>query len=118
MPSKSRGGQPGNQNALKHGFYADNFDTRENNHLDAAIADDLVSEINMLRIQTRRMFSMANNIKNTEDASDILGALGLAATRLATLLKTQALLTGGQDGTVKEAISQALAAIVEEFKLK
>jgi len=119
MPAKkTRGAQPGNKNALKHGFYADGFLEGENNHLDAAIADDLASEINMLRIQSRRMFLMSDGITDLEIASDVLGALGLAATRLATLLKTQSYLTGGQDADVKEAISTALAAIVEEFKLR
>lgn len=118
MPAKKRGAQPGNKNALKHGFYSDNFDASENNHLDAAIADDLASEINMLRIQTRRMFALSDGIEDLELASDVLGALGLAATRLATLLKTQSFLTGGQDADVKAAISTALSDIVDEFKLK
>jgi hypothetical protein len=118
MATKKRGAQPANKNALKHGFYSDHMLVSENNHLDAAIADDLASEINMLRIQTRRMFALAKGIKELDLAAEVLGALGLAATRLATLLKTQSFLTGGQDADVKSAISAALAAIVEEFKLK
>jgi hypothetical protein len=118
MTTKKRGAQPRNSNALKHGFYSDLMYVYENNHLDAAIADDLASEINMLRIQTRRVFAMSKGIRDLVLAAEALAALGLASTRLATLLKTQSFLTGGQDADVKSAISAALAAIVEEFKLQ
>ena len=46
MPvKKRRGAQPGNLNALKHGFYSRSFKELENSDLEAMLAQDLESEI-------------------------------------------------------------------------
>ena len=69
----------------------------------------------MLRVVTRRVLTLANDQHDLVTATAALGALGIAATRLAGLLKTQRLL--GQDGSEStRAIADALSAVLHEFK--
>jgi hypothetical protein len=46
----SRGGQPGNTNALKHGFYSRRFRDIEFSDLDVITVADLQNEIAMMRV--------------------------------------------------------------------
>ena len=72
----------------------------------------------MLRVFTRRVFELADGIQDLNEARQSLGALGLAATRLAALLKSQMFLEGDQSDEVKQTISKCLTDIVDELKLK
>jgi hypothetical protein len=47
------GGQPGNTNALKHGFYTKNFSLAERRGLQAAEGVILGDEIGLLRVLIR-----------------------------------------------------------------
>ena len=52
-PRRKRGGQPGNQNARKHGFYSTAPSAREQGALQEAIVlKDLSSEIALMRVKT------------------------------------------------------------------
>jgi hypothetical protein len=64
MPKSGRrpGGQPGNRNALKHGFYSKLFKPGELDDLNAVLADGLTDEIAMLRVVVRRLFALAVRI--------------------------------------------------------
>ena len=53
---RKRGGQPGNTNALKHGFYADVFNETEIEEI-AYVREGLVDEINLLRVALKRLLS-------------------------------------------------------------
>lgn len=113
--ARKRGAQPGNLNALSHGFYSRAFQTGELSDLDAQLTQGLQDEITMLRVVTRRVLALANDQHDLATATAALGALGIAATRLAGLLKTQRLL--GQDGSEStRAIADALSAVLHEFK--
>ena len=52
---KKRGGQPGNTNALKHGFYTKNFSLAERRGLQATEGVALGDEIGLLRVLIRRL---------------------------------------------------------------
>ena len=118
MSARKKGGQPGNLNAYKHGFYSHRFNEAENISLEAYLSTGLDSEVAMLRVFTRRVFELADGIQDLNEARQSLGALGLAATRLAALLKSQMFLEGDQSDEVKQTISQCLTDIVDELKLK
>ncbi|MDY6874320.1 MAG: hypothetical protein SVR81_10205, partial [Chloroflexota bacterium] len=47
---RKRGGQPGNTNALKHGFYTKNFSLAERRGLEATKVIVLADEITLLRV--------------------------------------------------------------------
>jgi len=112
---RKRGAQPSNLNALKHGFYSRQFKPDERDDLETMLADGLTDEIAMLRVIIRRVMELADGVEMTQ-AINLLGALGMASTRLAGLLRTQRLLTGDSN-TTAQAISDALADIVKDLKL-
>jgi len=104
IKERTRGGQSGNLNALKHGFYSKHFLKAELQDLDEA--RDLQEEISMLRVVTRRLLKMAFGCKDMGELINVLGALGLAffrlrsrqAMRVAGLMKMQKFLGGNQNG--------------------
>lgn len=62
MPSKKRapGAQPGNANALRHGFYSRKFKDMDLKDL-AAMSATIEQEIALLRVATRRRYEWANH---------------------------------------------------------
>jgi hypothetical protein len=88
--TRSRGGQPANTNALKHGFYSKKFDKLELSDLEAITSNNLDDEIELLRVINRRVFDYANKKKQDLDTwVTLLIVQGKAATQLANLLRTQ-----------------------------
>jgi hypothetical protein len=100
----------------QQGFYARAFRSDELADLYAMLAEGLQDEITMLRLATRRVIAFLDEFQTPKEAVATLGALGLAATRLSTLLRTQKLLASGEHDT-SAALSQALAEVVEELGL-
>jgi uncharacterized protein YjcR len=110
---KSRGGQPGNKNAMSHGFYSRKFRTIEMSDLDASLKDNLTDEIALMRVAIRRFFDY---LSDNEDIPLSEWALSSASTNLSTLLKTQKILTG-QDTDVIGVLTSALSEVVKELGL-
>ncbi len=100
-------------NAYKHGFYADKLKDREIDDLDEYVLEGLQEEIAVMRVFMRRVIALAKGENDIDKAIGNLGALGLASTRLAGMLKTQKLLGGNQD-EVAEALSNALSEVLAE----
>lgn len=117
MPRR-RGGQPNNTNALKHGFYSRQFRQIDLADLDAVSAS-LDDEITLLRVFMRRLLEASQDQEETEieDLRQTLSIIGSTSTKIATLLRTQAILTGGHQDDAKQAISQALAEVIQEMNL-
>ena len=111
---KKRGAQPRNRNALKHGFYSAQFKEGEIKDLEDNLRTGLQDEIAMMRVVTRRVVDLASKQKDLEGMLNTLGALGLAAIRLAGLLKTQKLI-GGEDNTITDAINEALTDVLMDW---
>jgi hypothetical protein len=112
---RTRGAQPGNSNAVKHGFYSRNFKHLETSDLEVALLNGLDDEIAMLRVVIRRVFDYTHAEKqNLNTWTTGLETLGAACTRLAHLLRTQKLL-GGQESDMSSALSQALKEVTKEF---
>ena len=117
MPESKRkaGAQPGNFNALKHGFYSHRFSPLEVNDLDVALREGVEDEIALLRVTIRRVFDLATEEgEDTETWFKALSTLGLASTRLASLVRTQNLIKG-DSSSVASALSQALGEVCDEL---
>ena len=117
MPERRRGAQPGNANALKHGFYSRHMRAGESADL-SAIMPDLNSEISMLRVLAGRAvaaITKADNITLT-DWSMLLNSIGAAFIRIGSLTRSQQFLSG-DDQTVNSALSQALATVLSDWKV-
>ena len=110
------GGQPGNWNAFKHGFYSRRFKPLEVRDLESVLADGLEDEISLLRVIIRRVFEFANEEENQDLSiwTAALNTLGAASTRLAGLLRTQQLINGGSEDLVS-TLSQALGQVAHEI---
>ena len=114
---RRRGAQPGNTNALKHGFYSAKFRDPETFDLNSLEITDLESEINAMRVYTRRMLELADGIDNLDHAISILYALSMSSGRVAMLARTQQLLQGSQDQKITAALNAALDQVIQELKL-
>ncbi len=100
----------GNANALKHGFYSKKFRKSEIDGLTALSAaglPDLASEIAILRVGISRMFEQVSQ-NDAVDWIDALSSIGLAAIRVATILRTQKILDGDQGSEVNQALRTAI----------
>jgi len=111
MSKRTRGAQPGNTNALKHGFYSPSFSPTELRDL-ATLLDEnhgLADEIALMRVQIRRLEEAASGQSNFDDLVTTVNALGAATTRLAGLLRTDQALIHRKDD-----ITSILAQAIEE----
>lgn len=112
---RKSGGQPGNWNAFKHGFYSRRFRPLEVSDLDTIMTDGLVDEIALLRVIIRRVFEQVDSdAANLDDWTKSLNTLGAAATRLAGLLRTQQIISGGA-GDIVSVLSDAIGGVAHEL---
>jgi len=119
--TKRSGAQPGNKNALKHGFYSKRFSEEEKERLNGQSATDVKSEIAFLRVCMDRLAqSMGMTLvegapadtttKSDEQYLKQLNTLSLMSQSLGTLIRTQHLIHGGK-GEIEDAINSALEQI-------
>jgi len=116
-PKRRRGGQPGNLNALRHGFYSIKFQASEIDDLENTLTQGLEGEIAMMRVVTRRVLSLVDGVENLDTMINALGALGMASAKLAGLLKTQKMLNG-EDTSLNQSIADALNEVVKELGIR
>ncbi len=86
--SRSRGGQPGNSNALKYGFYSRRLPARELDGLDQTTANSLKDEIDVMRVFSRKVAELGSDVDELDKATDLLRVLSLATTSINRLVKT------------------------------
>jgi two-component sensor histidine kinase len=108
---RKRGAQPGNSNALKHGFYAANFSVKERRRLSTAAQGQLKDEANLLRIMLdRAAASIQNQPAESLGFHDLLSALraiSMAIGRLESLHRTQNRIYSPQS-LIEQALDEAL----------
>ena len=115
MGTRKSGGQPGNLNVLKHGFYSKHFQNSELEDLDEA--RDLQEEITMMRVVIRRLLKMARGCKDMGELVTVLEALGLASTRVAGLMKTRKFI-GGDEDSFDEQINSVIDEITRDWPIR
>jgi hypothetical protein len=116
---RHRGAQPGNVNALKHGFYSRRFNRGELNDLDQVVPYSLTDEINMMRVVIRRVVSLAEEGRPPDELLTILDTLGIASQRLANLLKTKKSLENNGDASneMQKCLDEVIHDLLLEKKL-
>lgn len=121
---KSRGGQPGNTNALKHGYYSRRLSELDSSDLDSAMQAGLADEIAMLRVTMRKVFEGAIDLGGEGETAlerwaSLLGLLSSASAKLAAMLRTQKLIMGtDQQSETLNALQVALRKVNNEFRQK
>ena len=113
--TRTKGAQPGNVSALKHGFYSRTFSEQELVEIGRlAVAElSLDEEIAMLRVLMRRI------LEADLSAGDVIDLFGRATGQLRRLLKTKMELeaAGNSEDSVSAAIDKALDELSEELGL-
>jgi hypothetical protein len=103
MTKRKRGGQPGNQNARKHGFYSTVLTEAEKLEVeDASLVSGLDSEIALLRVKLKEL---------AEQHPDRLDLHIEAATAIAKLVKTSYQITNEQKRSLKDAVFKVLTEV-------
>ncbi len=115
---RKRGAQPGNTNALRHGFYSRYLRKAENEDLTLTSDTDLASEIAMLRAVTRRVLALADGITDLDQAMTLLSTLSASSHRLAGMIYKQRLIHGNADSRILDILSQAVSEVVTELKVE
>jgi hypothetical protein len=116
------GAPKGNTNALKHGFYSKKFRQSDLSTLDDLVIvqeaglPHLASELALLRVALSRTFEQAQAGGEDTEWTDYLADIGLAATRVASLLRTQKLLDGEHSNEVQDAIRRAIDINAKDWK--
>lgn len=119
--SKSRGAQPGNKNALRHGFYANKFTQDENTRLDEQPITSMTAEIALLRVCLDRLaeqidftetFLTDTNGNKLRDMHYLhqLNTLSTISQSIGTLARTEYLIRGKSEG-VQKSILEALEMV-------
>ncbi len=111
MPPSSRrqGGQPGNTNALKHGFYTRRFRKRDLSGVESINLKNLAEEVALIRIFTRRMVEDSVKDPDYYDNISVLRAICLASGTISRIIKTQTFLASDHSdffAAADEAIRQ------------
>jgi hypothetical protein len=98
-----RGGQPGNQNARKHGFYSPVMDSAQRHRLkEAALVKGLDEEINLLRVKLQSV---------VEHDPDNVRLILQAAVSLGRLMRTRNKLGEGKEDHLAQAIKNIITDI-------
>ena len=116
MNLRKPGAQPGNTNALKHGFYSRRFSNSECLDLETHSQDGLDSEIAMLRIVTRRVLDLSSGVEDLETAFKLLALLSLASRRIAAMHRVQVLLAPSKSDDFKTIVNEAIDEALYELQ--
>lgn len=112
---RKKGGQPGNLNALKHGFYAQAMDKQEMRDL-VKVGLGLVDEINLMRTIIRRVAILAKDERDQAELTNLLDTLGAAGVRLGSMLRTQRIYFEGKEGEeLTRNLNEAVNLVWEEI---
>ncbi len=88
LSKRSRGGQPGNINALKHGFYTRRFNQADLAGVESTDYNGLMDEIAIIRIYARRLIELDDQPDSITQVANILRILCLASLTITRLVKT------------------------------
>jgi hypothetical protein len=115
-PKKSRGGQPGNLNALKHGFYTRYFTNHDLAGVTSTDFDGLMEEIAIIRLYARRLIELDNLSADISQVTNILRILCLASLTITRLVKTRQILRLA-DTSSADDLHQVLEQLTRELHL-
>lgn len=108
-PSRRPGGQLGNMNAVKHGFYTRRIRKRDLSGVENTNIKGLAEEIALIRIFTRRLVESADPSADLYELAGVLRTICLASATITRIIKAQAFLVNDPTDfyrDVDEAIHQ------------
>jgi hypothetical protein len=117
MERRKRGGQKGNTNALKYGFYTRKLRRVEKTDLDKIdFLNNLHDEILMLKVMIRRVWELSSaDTKDLDQCIAALDALGQGAMRQSRLMSVESQINGDDQSEANQAIAEAIRKVAEEY---
>jgi hypothetical protein len=115
-PKRHRGGQPGNINALKHGFYTRRFAQADLAGVESIDFNGLLDEIAIIRLYARRLIELDNQSDDISQVADILRILCLASLTITRLVKTSRFLQADNNSSSTD-LHRALEHLTTVLKL-
>jgi len=108
------GGQPGNANALRHGFYSKSFTEAELLNLESGIKGEFTDEIEVARTNAERLANLLKDYKNMDitEVVSLSNALNNYLDRIQSLSRAQRYMYRNQT-TIEQALAE-LAKIPPE----
>jgi hypothetical protein len=118
-PEKTRGGQLGNTNALKYGFYASVFEPGEIRNLEKITKAELYDEVALLRVLIKRTVISMNDLSNLDIMDYLRGirVITFAGACVEKLERTRKLVFD-EPVTTEKLLIQATAKMDAELKAK
>ena len=116
IPKRNRGGQPGNINALKHGFYTRRFNQSDLAGVESIDFNGLLEEIAIIRLYARRLIELDNQSADISQVANILRILCLASLTITRLVKTSQLLQADSSSTASD-LHRALEYLTTVLRL-
>jgi hypothetical protein len=109
------GAQPGNGNALRHGFYAKSFTEAEMRRLDKDIEGEFIDEIALARTNASRLAELLKDYKNMSlaDFVSASNALNNYLDRIQSLSRAQRFMYRNQT-TLEQALEELARIPVDE----
>jgi hypothetical protein len=112
---RHRGGQLGNANALKHGFYTRRFKEKDISGVEQINVKDLAEEVALIRILARRLVEASSPSADLYELAGVLRAVCLASTTITRVIKTHALLSSASPN-YQEEIEFAIQQVNRELR--
>jgi hypothetical protein len=112
--NRSRGGQLGNLNALKHGFYTRHLKKRDLTGVESTDVKTLIEEIALLRVFIRRLIETLDPAADAYELASVLRILCVALKTITGAMKAQQWLTlsgSTQDDELRLALKNVCAEI-------
>jgi len=108
--------QPGNLNAIKHGFFAHSLREEDSQDLHELTVAAIDQEIMALRVLLRRAFSLSDDLDNFPDTLRMLNIFGRTAERVGKLLlHKRNLQVADKKAALDAAIEQAILEVGREL---
>jgi uncharacterized protein YjcR len=107
QPKRKRGGQLGNKNAFRHGFYSKAYTLSEMQQLDSNVKGEFLDEINLARVNASHLAELMKDYK-TMPFTDFIAAsnaLNNYLDRIQSLSRAQRFIYQNQT-TVEKALEE------------
>jgi len=113
--TRRRGAQPGNANALKHGFYSRAWRASDRHSVEQLGTRGLEEEVALLRVYIRRLIEMDQEDADLKTLQDLVRTLSLACQTIQRMLKAQGELHKDDDSELRQVINRAILEVTQEL---
>jgi hypothetical protein len=111
---RNRGGQAGNHNAVKHGFYSRFYRKAELTDVSSVEPLNLADEIEIMRVYIRRTIESDTGNHDLRESMDLMRILCLASYTLTRLIRTQQIVSPPQDFATQ--VRKSMGSVLDDWR--